>query len=186
MIGLIVSVILAGIIVILFILWLVFMLDSIALGHDLPTDKKQIKILFDIINEQKVARTFYDLGCAHGSLAVRIKRKFPYLTVCAIDNDSVRIFFAKIRAFILRKKVNFICADILKTDLSQADILYTYLWYDIMPPLEQKLQKELKPGALVITNTSSFPNWKPIKTIEPEKRSEQKVNIETLFIYRKE
>lgn len=186
MIGLIVSVILALIVVILFILWLVFMINSIALGHDLQTDQKQIKILFDVVEAQKAAQTFYDLGCAHGSLAVRIKRKLPHLDVCAIDNDSVRIFFAKSRAFILRKKVNFICADILKVNLSQADILYTYLWYDVMPPLEQKLQKELKPGALVITNTSSFPNWKPIKTIEPEKRSEQKVNIETLFIYRKE
>ncbi|KKR08275.1 MAG: Methyltransferase type 12 [Parcubacteria group bacterium GW2011_GWC2_39_14] len=186
MISLFFSVFLAAIIVILFIFWLIFMVDSVTRGHDLPTGRNQRKEIFKIISEQKTAQTFYDLGCAHGALAVRIKGKFPALSVYAIDMGSVRIFFAKIRAFVLRKKVNFICADIFNVDLSQADIVYTYLWYDIMPALEKKLQKELKPGAIVVTNTSSFLNWKPIKEIAPPDKASQKVNIETLFVYRKE
>lgn len=170
----------------LFLLWLVFVLDSFIKGHDLPTDQREIRTLFKIISEQKRARNFYDLGCAHGALVLCVKRKFPDLSVHAIDNDRVRVFFAKIRAFFLQQKIQFVCADIFNIDLSNADIVYAYLWYDIMPLLEKKLQKELKTGTLVITNTSSFPTWKPIKEIAPCDGAVQTCNIETLFVYQKE
>ena len=69
------------------------------------------------------------------------------------------------RAWLFRKEIKFIRNNIFDVDLSNADIVYTYLWYDLMPPLEQKLQKELKSGSIVITNTSNFPTWKPIQTV---------------------
>src|SRR6056297_2158747 len=46
--------------------------------------------------------------------------------------------------------------DIFQSDLRKAKIVYTYLWYDLMPILEKKLLKELPLGAVVITNTSHF------------------------------
>ncbi|MGC9049157.1 MAG: class I SAM-dependent methyltransferase [Patescibacteria group bacterium] len=166
-------------------LWLIFLIDSLVRGHDLPTSRRATKALFKIISEYKTARNFYDLGCGHGALACRIKRKFPTLCVYAIDNNSVRIFFAKIRAFLFRQNVKFLQKDIFEVNLSEADIIYTYLWYDIMPALEKKLQKELKSGAIVITNTSNFPTWKPIKKIVTYPKVSKTPNSETLFVYRK-
>lgn len=168
-----------------FLLWFIFMIDSIVRGHDLPTSRRATKALFKIISEHKTARNFYDLGCAHGALACHIKKKFPTLCVYAIDNNSVRIFFAKIRAFVFRQNVKFLRKDIFKVNLNNADIIYTYLWYDIMPPLEKKLQRELKRGAIVVTNTSNFPTWEPVQKIVTYSKVSKTPNFETLFIYQK-
>ena len=65
-------------------------------------------------------------------------------------------------------------------DLQNADVVYTYLWYDLMPSLEKKLKNNLKKGAIVITNTSNFPNWQPKEThITYSKNPE----FEKLFVY---
>ena len=156
------------------LLFLLVMIESLLRGHDLPTSRKDTETLCNIISEYKPeGRNFYDLGCARGLLATRIKKRFPHLSVFAFDNSSMRIICAKLRACLLGQDIRFLRKNIFDVNVSNADIVYTYLWYDTMPLLEKKLQKELKRGALVITNTSHFPNWEPIQ------------QIETLFLYRK-
>ena len=177
--------ILSGLFIFLSLL-IVLMVDSIARGHDLPTSRKVSKSIMKIISQRKNTGNFYDLGCARGAFAVRIKRKFPALSVRALDNDPIRIFFAKIRAFIFRTDVLFSKKNIFDADLSNADIIYTYLWYDLMPPLEKKLRKELKRGAIVITNTSNFPTWEPIEKIITYPKASKTPDFETLFVYQKE
>ena len=158
-------------------------LDSIIFRHDLPTSKKARKMIFKIISERgKKAGNFYDLGCAKGGLVIDIKSEFPSLSVWGIDKNPIRIFLAKLRAWIKGKEINFRHQDLFKTDLSQADIVYTYLWYDLMPPLEEKLRRELKKGAIVITNTSHFSHWEPNRVyITHPKRPD----FEKLFLYEK-
>lgn len=51
------------------------------------------------------------------------------------------------------------------TDLSSYDIITLYATTYIMKKLEKKLQNELKPGAIVISNYFQFPNWKPSKSL---------------------
>jgi len=51
--------------------------------------------------------------------------------------------------------------------------------------LEKKLQKELKQGAIVITNTSNFPTWEPMQKIITYHKASKTPNFETLFVYQK-
>ncbi len=170
----------------LIIFFFVFLLDSVLFSHDLPTSKRAIKALIVAISQHKPgAKNFFDLGCARGTVILEIKKNLPQFDVYGIDNNSVRIFFAKIKAKFLKRKINFQKQDIFQTDLKDADIIYTYLWYDRMPPLEEKLQKELKSGAVVITNTSNFPNWKPDQKIITYNGPSKLPNFETLFVYLK-
>jgi SAM-dependent methyltransferase len=174
-------------IVIFLMLFSVLILDSLIWRHDLPTSRRAIGILSGIISQRKPnADNFYDIGCARGTLSLAVKKKHPRLAVCGIDNSAIRILFAKMKSVFLRRKVTFAKQDVFQADLRNADIVYTYLWYDLMPPLERKLQKELKKGALVITNTSSFPNWKPIEkhAVYPDNSAMQ--GAETLFVYIRE
>lgn len=167
------------------VLLTIIMLDSVTRGHDLPTSNRAMKGILKIIKEQKVRGNFYDLGCAHGSLAVRIKKILPDITIVGIDNNPIRIRFAKVVAKIFHRDIRFLYADIFDVDLSNADILYTYLWYDLMPILEKKLLNELKPGAIVITNTSHFPTWEPIQTVVTYPGVVMTPDFETLFVYKK-
>jgi len=169
------------------VLFFIFVLDSLLRGHDLSTSKRAIRALVKIISQHKPdANSFYDLGCGQGTLVLVIKRKLPRLAVYGIDNSRIRIFFAKLKSAFFRKKISFKKQDIFQTDLSNADIIYTYLWYDLMPPLERKLQKELRQGAIVITNTSNFPNWKPVQKVVTYSKVCKLPDFETLFVYVKE
>jgi len=166
------------------LLYFVFMLDILIFAHDLPTSKKAILEVVKIIKKYAPdASNFYDLGCGHGRVVLEIKKEMPNLNVYGIDKNPIRIFFAKIKALILKRKIHFINENVFNINLSQADILYTYLWYDLMPVLEEKVKKELKRGAIVITNTSHFSNLKPIETIRVHPKIKDE-NFEKLFVYK--
>lgn len=165
-------------------LFIIFVLDSILRGHDLPTSRRAIRCLIEIILEHKPeAINFYDLGCGRGTVVLALKKKLPNLEIYGIDNSTARIFFAKLKASLLGRKIKLKKQDIFQTDLRDADIIYTYLWYDLMPLLEKKLQRELKRGAIVITNTSHFSEWKPIKKVITYHKPSRTPNFETLFVY---
>jgi|TARA_B100001971_G_scaffold215064_1_gene256967 SAM-dependent methyltransferase len=168
-------------------LFLILAIESLVWGHDLPTSRRGTRALAKTIQKYKPnAKTFYDLGCAHGILSLRMKRILPHLEIQAIDNSAVRIFFAKLKSKILGCRIHFQKQDIFKTDLRNADVIYTYLWYDLMPILEKKLQKELRQGTVVITNTSHFQNWQPIEEVITYPNVSKSPNFETLFVYIKE
>jgi len=149
-------------------LFIIFAADSLLVGHDLATSRKAIKLICKIIADYGKERgNFYDLGCGRGTLALVIKKNLPQIKVLAVDKNPIRIFLAKLKMFFLWRKINFKQKNILEMDardLQNADVVYTYLWYDLMPILERKLKDSLRDGAIVITNTSSFPNWRPAST----------------------
>jgi|TARA_Y100000310_G_C20649716_1_gene798684 SAM-dependent methyltransferase len=179
--------IILGLFVIALPLFLILVIESLIRGHDLPTSRRATRALADTIRKYKLdVKNFYDLGCAHGALSLRMKKFLPRLKICAIDNSAVRIFFAKLKSKILRRKVNFQKQDIFKADLRNADVVYTYLWYDLMPILEKKLQQELKQGAVVITNTSHFQNWQPTEKVITYPKVSSTPDFETLFVYIKD
>ena len=168
-------------------LFIIFALDSLLRGHDLATSKRTTKALIKIISRfNPEAKNFYDLGCARGGLSLNIKKNCPRLSVCGMDKSAIRIFFAELMALVLKQKVNFKKQDIFQTNLRNADIVYVYLWYDLTASLEKKLQKELKTGAVAITNTSNFPNWKPVEKIITYPKISKIPDFVTLFVYIKE
>ncbi len=159
-------------------------LDSLIRGHDIPTSKQAAKAIIGVIKDYgSEGKNFYDLGCSRGSLSLAMKKSLPGLKICGVDNSPIKIFFAKLRSKIFGRKIDFKKKDIFALDLSRADIVYAYLWYDLMPRLERKLKKELKRGSIVITNTTSFPNWRPNRKIITSKETSRIPDFETIFIY---
>ncbi len=169
------------------VLFLIYVLESLIRGHDLPTSRRATRALVKIIKQHKPdAKNFYDLGCAHGGLSLAIKKNLPDLDVYGVDNSAVRIFFATLKSKIFGGRVNFTKQDIFNVDLRQADIVYTYLWYDRMSPLEKKLQNELQERTIVVTNTSNFPTWRPVDAVITCPEVSTMPNFETLFVYMKQ
>ena len=169
------------------LLFLILAIESLIRRHDLPTSKRAIRTLAKTIQKYKPnVKTFYDLGCARGTLSLRMKKNLPHLKIYATDNSAVRIFFAGLKSKILRRKISFQKQAIFKTDLRNADVVYTYLWYDLMPILEKKFQKELQQGAIVVTNTSHFWGWQPTEKVVTYSKVCKSPDFETLFVYVKE
>jgi SAM-dependent methyltransferase len=152
---------------------LVFLFDSAVGGQDFASDSATERKVVSLIVEGNLSGgKFYDLGSAHGGFDIKIAGALPLLQVVGLDNDPFRIFFSRARSLFF-KNLKFVKADIFKTDLSDAAMIYVYLPQEIMPKLENKLN-ELKPGVIVVTNKVNFPNWKPVK------------KIDKLFVYVKE
>jgi len=156
-------------------------IDSLLGYCDLPTTKRATNQVLEIISEyKKQSGIFYDLGCAKGELAIAVKKRFPQLTVYGIEKNGLRILRARLKAFFLRKKIFFQKKSILDVDLRNADIVYIYLKQSSMNEIGKKLEKELKDGALVITNTTFFPDWQPIKTYITYPKQPR---FEKIFVY---
>lgn len=144
----------------------VFMADSFFGKEDFHTTRTEVSQFVKIVKDRRLEnRRIYDLGSSKGSFVLRVSKALPAAKVTGIDDSNFRILFAKLRAIFL-KNISFHKANIFQTDLTAADIVYIYLPQEMMAGLEAKLQKELKSGALVITNKVNFPNWQPTEKIE--------------------
>jgi SAM-dependent methyltransferase len=152
-------------------------------GHDFPTSREAISKIIDIVSRKKDAKTFYDLGCGRAHVLIAVKRAFPNLSVIGVEKNIFQFFFGRAKAFLSGQKIIFKRKDIFKLNLKEVDIIYLYLNFDILSKIEKKIKREIKTGAIVITNTVFFPDWQP-KEIHIV--HEEMPEFETLFLYVKE
>jgi len=159
----------------------VYLFDVVYGGHDFGTTKLAIKTVAQILRDyNKDSGNLYDLGSCRGDFLIGLLKFCPKLKAHGIDNSSLRVWLSKSLSKFKFRKSEFIKGDIFEQNYSNADSIYIYLDQSLFPALELKLQKELKSGAIVITNTQSFPNWQPDKTliVHPNKPKYEK-----MFIY---
>mgnify|MGYP001560166601 FL=1 len=164
--------------VIIVLVW--YSLDALLCKEDFVTNKHTLKKVAECINiyfpEKNI---FYDLGSSRGGFCLKLIEKCPQLQIIGIDNSLIRILISKIRAFIESKKIRFIQQDILKTDISKAEIIYIYIPRVLLPKLATKLEKEMSKDSVVITSRIIFLNWKPNLIIPKNIENE-----EDIFIYK--
>lgn len=106
----------------------------------------------------------YDLGCGKAHFLIYAAKKagikgvgyelsfWPYLWA------KVAIKLAGVDVKVYRK--NF-----FKVDLSSANVVFCYLFPEVMVKLEPKFQSELKPGSKLISNSFKLPNKIPDQEI---------------------
>lgn len=126
-----------------------------------PTKMDGIRKILKLAGVKK-GRKFYELGSGDGRVvlaAAKLKAE-----AIGIEQSWLRIIYSQIAAWISKsKKAYFHYGDIFSKNYSDADIVYIYLLPKGVKKLQQKLKKELKKEAVVITQTYHFPNWRPFK-----------------------
>ncbi len=100
----------------------------------------------------------YDLGCGDGRILIIAARQFGARAV-GIEIDPLRYLWSQIRILFLglRDRVSIKYGNFYKYNLSQADVVTCYLLQDTNKKIATKLNRELKPGARVASNTFTFP-----------------------------
>lgn len=118
----------------------------------------------------KPGEIFYDLGCGNGKVVLYAAEHF------AVNAVGVEIAWplwlvCKIRAIQSRQKsgqVKFILGNLFKQDLRQADVVYVFgMPKKLQDKLRTKFERELKPGARVISYAFHVEGWTPAKTDKP-------------------
>lgn len=131
----------------------------------------------DIKNNSKV----YELGCGDGRF-IRELAKSKEVDCIGYEYSLAPYLLAKLFNIFSRKKIKVYYKNFFNENLSEADYIFCYLMPKPMERLEKKFKNELKPGAIVISNTFAIKNWQPNKIINIDKKG---LLSKKIYIYNK-
>lgn len=124
------------------------------------------------------AHNVADIGCGDARVLLAIESKNPSATLTGYEAQWWPFFRARWRARRAHSRIRVMRDNFWKADLSRHDFIFLYLLDDLMPTLEQKLRRELHPGARVASYGFVFPTWQPSQVItNPAKPHGSKLRI---------
>lgn len=157
-----------------------------------PTFSKRAHLMFRQLrqfNTNKTKRiseqTLVDLGSGDGRLVAHAASEGYKLAIGYELNPALHVL-ATMRRFTswqLISGTRFYWQDLWKVPLQEADVVVVvsecccyqhnsrfrpiqYGWGSIMAELQIKLEKELRPGSIVVSNVFALPRWKPTSVVD--------------------
>jgi SAM-dependent methyltransferase len=141
------------------------------------TPRARIDAFLDAVPLERGA-SFIDLGCGDGRVLRKARRRYG---VEALGFELNPFAYLKARLLSLgRRGVRVTWRNFWTADLSSADVIFCYLFPDVMDDLGRKLERELKPGSLVVSANFPFPGWCPDRTLRPK----GSMNYDPMYVYR--
>ena len=124
----------------------------------------------------KPGEMIYDLGSGDGRLLIAAARRYRVRGV-GVEIDPLRVAWSRmaIRWHGLQGQVRIVRGNLFDLDLSDADVVTCYLLQKTNDRLAEKLERELRPGARVVSNTFRFQG---LEFIASDERQD-------VFLYRK-
>lgn len=176
-----------SVIVFLILLILILLLASLGLYMSLqafywlvtgvPFVNSRKKIINFLVKEIKIepGRILYDLGCGDGKVIFSLAKNNPQAKFSGYELNPSLIWIAKI--FRKLPNIQYQRGNFYKVNVNNADYIFLFLFPELMDKLLPKLEKELKPGAIVISNSFKFSKKQPFKSIESP------IVLESLYFY---
>jgi hypothetical protein len=109
----------------------------------------------------------YDLGSGDGRIPITAAKKFGARGV-GVEIDSSLVVKSRKRAEEkgVSSEVEFRNKDLFDADLSDASVVTTYLFPEIMRKLRPKLLRELDPGDQIVSHDFPMGKWKPDRIVK--------------------
>ncbi|HEX4104023.1 MAG TPA: methyltransferase domain-containing protein [Candidatus Paceibacterota bacterium] len=125
-----------------------------------PTDPRRVELIMEILRPhagQKVA----DIGSGDGRILIALAERGA--TAHGYEINPILVWRSRraIRARGLAGRAFVHWKDFWRVDLAGFDAVVVYGFPHLMQGLQEKLQKELRPGAAVVSCVYSFPSWAP-------------------------
>ncbi len=118
-----------------------------------PTWKKVAFKMIELANLENKEKV-YDLGCWDGLILFLAAKKYNCEFIWIEKKIDVYLI-AKIRSFFY-PNVHIKKADFFKEDISDADVIFVYLFPEIIKNLEEKITKECKEETLIVSHGFEF------------------------------
>ncbi len=118
------------------------------------------------VAEDKVV---YDLGCGDGRILVTAAKNYKARAVgVELSPKWAQVATDKVVEAGMQHRVRVLQQDMMEANLAEADIVTLYLISDANTVLRPKLEKELRPGACVVSHDFEIDGWKPtaVETIK--------------------
>jgi SAM-dependent methyltransferase len=131
-----------------------------------PTETKRIRRALELARVQP-GEHVYDLGSGDGRVLLMAAREFgAYATgayATGIEISPLHCLVARWMAQSqhLSERISIRQGDFFKADLSDADVVFAYMTSREARRLRPHLEKQLHPGARVVTISFDFDGWQP-------------------------
>ena len=131
-----------------------------------PTREEVLDVVLKAL-DLRSGDVLYDLGCGDGRVVVEAARRYPIRkAVCVeIREDLVKRAIERAREAGVEDRVEVVRGDFFEVPIKDATVVYMYLLTSVNEQLKPKLERELRPGARVVTLDFQVPGWRPIKTL---------------------
>jgi ubiquinone/menaquinone biosynthesis C-methylase UbiE len=117
----------------------------------------------------KPGETLFDLGCGDGRIAATAAKEFGAKAVgVELSPSLAKRAREAVASLGLQQQVQIIEGDMMRVDLSGADVVALYLLTEANEQLRPKLERELKPGARVVSLEFRIKGWKPARVEKVE------------------
>jgi protein-L-isoaspartate O-methyltransferase len=117
----------------------------------------------------KSGETLFDLGCGDGRIVATAAKEFGAKAVgVELSPALAKRAREAVESLGLQQQVKIIEGDMMAVDLSGADVVALYLLTEANEQLRPKLEKELKPGARVVSLEFRIKGWKPARVEKVE------------------
>ena len=129
--------------------------------HYVPTSNGVAEAMLKLA-KTTASDVVYDLGSGDGRIVIAAAKKFGARGVgVEIDADLIKQARKNAQKAGIADRVTFLQQDLFKTDLSEATVVTLYLSNSINTRLRSILQRQLKPGARIVSHRFTFGDWKP-------------------------
>jgi SAM-dependent methyltransferase len=128
------------------------------------TSRKRVTAVLDTLALQS-DRTLIDLGCGDGRLLTAASRRFHVRTV-GYEINPLAYAMARLRC-LGDPRIEVCLRNFWKADLSTADVVFGYLYPDVMADLARKLHRELRTGAVFVSCNFPLPGKPPERVLRP-------------------
>ena len=119
-----------------------------------------------------------DLGCGDGRVLRQAQKRYGVRT---IGYEINLMAYLKARfSSCGSNRITIKHQSFWKADLSQADVVFCYLYPDIMQKLADKLRSGLKPGAIIVSSNFPLPGFIPSKVI----RLKSSYHNDPIYVYK--
>jgi predicted RNA methylase len=119
----------------------------------------------------KPGETVYDLGSGDGRVLIAAVEKYKARAVgIEISPKLVAEASAHIEKLGLADQARVIQGDVLRADLSRADVVIIYLVTSLNEKLRPRFERFLRVGARVISHDYAVPGWKPARVEKTDGR----------------
>jgi len=124
--------------------------------------------------------TLYDLGCGDGRIVMAAAKGFGAKAVGVELSDALaKRARQQAESLGLQDQVRIVTGDMMTVDVSQANVVSLYLMTEANDTLRPKLERELKPGARVVSLEFKVRGWKPARVEKVELRN----HPYTIYVY---